>query len=128
MIFDPPDCEHFQREYRACDRCPEHRAEPCGDAGHQQDARAVRIEPQHAAETTGETAAKLDGGAFSTGRPTEQMRDNRADEDQRRHAQRHAAARFVDLLDDEIVAALNRAPGQMIEQADREPADRQEVQ
>ena len=56
------------------------------------------------------------------------MRDNGAEEDQRRHAQRHAATWFMDLLDDQVVAAFDAATEQMIEQADREPADRQEKQ
>lgn len=54
------------------------------------------------------------------------MGDNGAEENQRRHAQRNAAARFMDLLDDQVVATFNAAAEQMIEQPDGEPADRQE--
>ena len=56
------------------------------------------------------------------------MGDNGAEEDQRRHAQGHAAPRFMDLLDDQVVAAFDAATEQMIEQPDREPADWQEEQ
>jgi len=66
----------------------------------------------------------LDGGAFASGRSAEQMRHHRAEEDEGGHAQRHTAPRFMDLLDDEIVAALHRAAGPVIEQPDREPSDR----
>ena len=127
-ILDPADRQHLQREDRPRDRRPEHRAEPCRDPGHQQDARCFRIQLEGATEPAGKTAAQLHGGAFAPRRSAKQMCHDRAEEDERGHAQRHAAPRFVDLLDDKVVAAFDRAPCQMVEQSDHEPADRQQVE
>jgi hypothetical protein len=49
--------------------------------------------------------------------------DDGAEENEGCHPQRHAAARLVDLLDDQVVARFGCASHQMIEQRDAGPAD-----
>ena len=61
------------------------------------------------AESARDTAAKLHGRALPAGRAAEEVRGDRRSDDQRGHAERHPAARLVDLVDDEVVAALGRA-------------------
>ncbi len=56
------------------------------------------------------------------------MADDRADQDQRGHAQRHAAAGFVDLVDDQVVAPFRRPPEPVIEQPRRDPGQRKQVE
>lgn len=101
-------------------------AEAGGNARHQQHANAGRIEPRQSCDRTGQTAAELDGRSLPTGRSAKQMRRDRADENQRRHSERHPTSRLVDLLDDEIISALSAAAGPLVEQSDREATDRQE--
>ena len=127
-ILDAPDRQHFEREHGPRDRRAEHCAEPGRYTAHQQDAGTVGVEPERAAEAAGEAPAQLDGGAFAPGRTAEQMRHHGAEEDQRCHAQRHPCPRFVDLLDDQVVAAFHRIARQMIEQADHEATERQQVE
>ena len=127
-ILDPTDRQHLQCKDRARNRRPEDRAEPSRDPGHKEGACRFRIQSERASKPAGKTAAQLHGGAFTSRRSPEQMCHDRAEEDERSHAQRHAAPRFVDLLDDEVVAAFDRAPCQMVEQSDHEPADRQQVE
>ena len=71
----------------------------------------------------GETAAHLHGSSLASGGAAEEVRDQRADEDQRGHARRHAAARFVDLFQDQVVAALGGFPPARVKQGDERAGD-----
>ena len=52
------------------------------------------------------------------------MGDDGRDENEGGHAQRDAAARFVNLLDNEVVTALGMPTKPLIKQADRETGER----
>ena len=89
-------------------------------------AHSGAIKPGHPRHRARQTAAKLHRRAFAPGRSAQQVSDDSAQENQRRHAEGDAAPRLVDLLDDQVVAALDAPSGAMIKPADREPADRQQ--
>jgi hypothetical protein len=127
-IFDAAKRQHFKSKHRACQGRAEHRAEARRDAGHQQDANTGCIETEQAGDGTGETAAELHGGSLASRRAAEQMRRDRAKEHQRCHAERYATPGLMDLLDNQIVAGFDRAPGVMIEKRDGCPAHGQEIQ
>ena len=65
---------------------------------------------------------------FPPGRAAEEMCDHGAEKDQRCHAQGNAAPGLMNLIDDEVVAALHAAPDTVVEQADGEAPDRQQEQ
>ena len=127
-ILHPAHGQHLQREHRPGQRRAEHRAEPGGDPGHQKDAHIVGVELEQLADPAGQTAAHLHGGAFAARRAAEQVGQHGRDQHERRHAQRHAAARLMNLLQDQVVAALGGPALPQIDEADQKPRDGQEVQ
>ena len=80
--------------------------------------RVDLIQAEPAADGAGDAAAHLHRRPFASGRPAEQMRDDRADQHQRRHPARHAAARLVDLLHDEVCCPLRPTCQRLIQQPD----------
>ncbi len=80
------------------------------------------------AEGTRDAAAELHGRALPPGRAAEEVRHDRCGHDQGRHAERHAAARLVDLVDDEVVAALGGASDPGVGRPDRGARKRQAEQ
>lgn len=127
-IFDATDREHFQREHGAGERRAEHRPEAGGNTGHQQNADAGWIEPDQTRDRTREASPELHGCPLAPCGAAEQVRRHGSDEDQWRHAQRHAATGLVDLLDDQVVAAFDAPARPLVEQPDREAARRQQEQ
>ncbi|MOA43026.1 hypothetical protein D3C78_1651350 [compost metagenome] len=77
-------------------------------------------------ELVGQGAAHLHGGAFAADRGAEQVRDHRAAQHQRRHAQRDDLLRVVDLVDQQVVAGLDLLAEAQVEPADREAGQRQQ--
>jgi hypothetical protein len=79
-IFHTADCQHFESENGACQRCAENGPETCGNTRHQDDAGT-----RHQAETSWrrrwQGCRPAAQPSFSPGRAAEQVRDNGAEED-----------------------------------------------
>ncbi len=77
----------------ASQRCSEDGSEARADARHRAgcDGRAGR-HAQRSCELVGERCAGLNGGAFPAGRAAEEVGDEGADQNERRHAQREMVA------------------------------------
>ena len=85
-----------------------------------------RIHPKRPSELVGQGRASLQSRSFSTGRAAEKMRDERANEDERRHPHRDGAFWVMDFVEDEIVAGFNRGAEVPVHQPDQKPCQRQQ--
>lgn len=128
FVANLADVEDLRGEDRTGQGCAEDPSEPGGDANHQEDAGVEGIESEEAGETTGETAAHLDGGSFTSGRTPSKVGEDGADQDQGSHPEGDASTGFVDFIDEEIVAALTSCSQEIVESDDRDPDEREEVE
>jgi hypothetical protein len=117
--------ENLDPENRPGQRRSEHRTEPGGHSAHQQQAAPAAGQPEPVDEAMGEASAQLDRRSFAPRRAAEQMGDQRAQHDQRRHGQRHPRARLVNLVEDEVVAPFRPRAEPAIEPGHPGPAQRQ---
>ena len=90
-------------------------------------AHIARRQLEHLAKAAGQAAAELDRGSLATGRAADEVGKYGGDEDEGRHAQRHAAARLMDLVDDEVVATLRRFTEFLVGPDHRKTCDRHAV-
>jgi len=70
--------------------------------------------------------AHLDRRALAARGATEQVGDHRGHQDERRHALGHDLLRIVDLVDQQVVAALDALADAVIDPAGQEPCERQQ--
>jgi hypothetical protein len=61
----------------------------------------------------------LHGGALTARASAEQMRQHRADEHHRGHAQRQARAVVVNRVDDQVATRRDRTPKALVDEADQ---------
>ena len=88
VVLHATDDEHLHGEDRACQRRAEHRTEAGGDAVQQQRAPVRVVDAEESPVGVGQAAAHLHRGALAPDRCTEEVREDRADEDERGHARR----------------------------------------
>ena len=126
VVAHAPDGEHFQPEHRTGERRTEDRGKAGADARHQQNPPLFLAQFEELRNVIGERAGHLHRRPFTPGRAAEEVRDRRRDQDRRRHALGHHALRIVDLVDQEIVPALDRLASAVIKRTDREAGDGQQ--
>ena len=124
-VMQATDRQHLEREHRAGQRRAEHRAEAGRDAAHQQHRALLARLLEGARELVGQRAAHLHRRAFAPDRGAEQVRDDGRQQHQWRHAQRQRLAWLVDLVDQQVVAAVRAATELEIGPADRKARQRQ---
>ncbi len=86
LVVDGTHGKDFKAENGAGEWCSEDRAKACGNTAHEQDASLARVEAKRLGELVCERCAGLDGGAFASGRASEEVCEEGSDEDERRHA------------------------------------------
>ncbi len=125
VVAKASDHQDLEPEDGARERRAEDRREPRADACHQQDPPVFLAHLQDMRELVRERAAHLHRGAFAADRRAEQMRDDRAHQDERRHPQRHDLPGIVHLVDQQVVARLDAVAHLHVDPADHRARQRQ---
>ncbi len=95
FVTDNADTEHFQAEHGACRWCAEDRGKPATDASHKQHAPVDSRQARQSSELVSQRGAHLQRGPLASRGAAKEVAANRANEDQRRRAQRYHITRIA---------------------------------
>ena len=126
VIADRADGKHLQTENSASERRPENRRAARAAARHQQHAAFPRIHAEGLAQLVGQRRACLDSCALAPCRSAKQVRHEGADQDERGHPNGNRALGIMHLIQDEVVARLDRRSQVAVHQSDEQTRDRQQ--
>ncbi len=127
VVFDPPDDDDLQAEQRAGDGRPEDRREPSCHPGCEELPPRDGAEAKAVRDGVCNRTAHLDRRPFAAGAAAEDVREDRADEHHRRHAERDLLPAVVDRIDDEVVPPFDRRAPPLVDEADREAGEREGI-
>ena len=106
--------------------CTEESGKCSAHAAHDHDVFIFIIKTEDFSDCISDTSAHLQGGAFTTGRSAEQVRDQCGNKDQRSHAQGQLVIR-VDGRDDQIGPGIFFVPQQMVSTDNDQSPDREQI-